>query len=158
MSDVVTSAWITAAIGFFGLMIGSFKNEILQIFQRSKTRSVHGSWNGDACDIEVPNDLIYEKIKNYQLELKLIQRGKNISGETLINSNGNSDTHKVFGEIFSDEHIHVNYSMNRKGTVHSGACLLSLNGLGNELNGFYLAKRTQEKGYVFGKMTLKKCI
>ncbi len=75
MSEPIIVALITSGVGQLGVLIGSFKEEIVGFFQVRK-RNVSGHWSGEAADVEIPNIIEYKNINSYRVDVDIKQIGR----------------------------------------------------------------------------------
>jgi hypothetical protein len=155
MTEGILIAIIGSGVGLLGVLLGVFKEQIIGVFQKS-SRSIGGHWSGEASDVEVKGVIEYQNTEKYNVEMQLKQFGRTISGTAVVKSDTRKHTHHITGKLVSQELVELNYKLKVDGSIHSGRLMLRVNGVGKEMNGYFLAKRAFEIGHVFGYIKLTK--
>ncbi|HEX8457963.1 MAG TPA: hypothetical protein VF656_11750 [Pyrinomonadaceae bacterium] len=157
MSPEVNAAIITGILGLLGIFVTLYRDEFGNLL-RKRRRNIRGLWVGEGNDLEVPPQLTYSISQRYDVSFKMKQSGNRISSEVVISLKDRSKHWEAEAEggFISDSYIHVEYHITVEGALHFGTVILKISDLGDEMTGYYLAKRVVQEGIVFGQVRLAK--
>jgi hypothetical protein len=157
MSPEVKAAIITGILGLLGIIVTLYRDELGSLLSKRR-RNIQGLWVGEGNDVEVPPDLTYSISQQYDTSFKIKQSGNRFSCHIVISLKDRSKhwEAEAEGAFISDSYIHIEYHITVEGSLHFGAVILKINELGDEMSGYYLAKRVVHDGVVFGQVRLVK--
>ena len=120
-----------------------------------------GVWKGTARDIDVPDELVYETRKVYDLELSFGAGGSDSSDISIKVTGTDKEGARTFQPKIdsvhaSEDSVFLVYSI-EDAPAHYGLMMLRLDGYSQSLAGYFLATKLNDKAdFVFGKVELSR--
>ena len=150
----IIAAVISGGLAFLATVLLAWKDDLAALLSSSK-RNISGWWEGAATDIEIP-EYFGENRENfeYQLKVKLKQRGKRLTGEALVSADINFKiTFK--GKFIDDDYFYIEWRYPDKNMKGFGYSIYKVLGIGKQIEGTSFFSRLRSEGIAVANVKLK---
>lgn len=117
-----------------------------------------GSWEGEACDIQVPGFMPLDLKCSYKLRLELRQEGQKVCGELSVHVNERDHTANIRMELINvaGDNFTFTYRILQANATQFGIMMFQLLPLGDTMNGYFLTNKAFEPKLAAGTVQMKR--